>query len=159
MLENGTPSACKRLIDQSTCACNKCMRTLIPLEMFFQEQWLSRVLGPNSGPASVMWYVLLEYILYQGFCVYQYAQLEKKLDHFTTFKQLQKAKQTITFRSYLYHMSNANSFGEMVLQKNFSVKENINRRSTVQDTFVPSFEAIRYDEAINDISSVPKLVG
>ena len=155
VLENGTPPACRRLIDQPTSAWNKCMGKIDTIRNVLSRAMAIR--GPNSGPASLIWNVLLEYILYQDFCVYQYAQLENKLDQFTTFKQVQKVKQTITFGSYLYHMSDSNSFGEMVLQEYFpGLKDNINCRSTVQDVFVPSFEAIGYNEAI---SSVSKLLG
>ncbi len=158
VIENGTPPPCRRLIDQPTSAWNKCMGNVDTIRNVLSRAMAVR--GPNSGPGSLMWYLLLDYILYQGFRVYQYALLEKKMDHFITFKQLQKAKQAITFRSYLYHMSSSNSFGEMVLQEYFpGLKENINRWSTVQEVCIPSFEANGCNEAINDVSSIPKPVG
>jgi hypothetical protein len=43
------------------------------------------VRGPNSGPGSLMWYGLFDYVLYLTFKIFQYKQLEARLDKFCTF--------------------------------------------------------------------------
>jgi hypothetical protein len=75
-----------------------------------------------------LWDCLFDYTLYQGFRLFQYAQMEKQLEMFATFKQLQKAKKKVTFRSYLYSLSGGNGLGEMIIQEYFpGLKECINR--------------------------------
>jgi len=71
VIENGTALACRRLIDQPTSAWNKCMGNIDTIRNILLRAMA--VQGPNGGPASLMWYFLLDYILYQGFHVYQYA--------------------------------------------------------------------------------------
>ena len=50
---------------------------------------IKAVRGPDSGPGSLMWYTIFDYIFFNSFRIFQYAQLEKKLDRINTFKELQ----------------------------------------------------------------------
>ena len=94
MKENGTPPPCHRLVDLPTSAWNKSIgnvdtiRNVISCEM--------AVHGHNSGPGSLVWDCLFDYTLYPGFWLVQYAKIEKQLERFATFKELQKAKKNIT---------------------------------------------------------------
>jgi len=75
--------------------------------------------------------------------------VEDRLDHFATFKKLQRAKQGVTFRSYLNHMSDANIFKEIIPQEHSpGLKENIIPCSKVQEVYSTSVEAVGSVETI-----------
>jgi len=77
------------------------------------------VRGPNSGPGSLIWFELLGYMFYDGFCLYQHGQLEKSLHIFSTFKQFQRARRKVTFTSFLFQVVHGNCFDETTMQKHF----------------------------------------
>jgi hypothetical protein len=57
------------------------------------------------------------------------------LDKFGTFKQLQKEKRRITFRSLLYQLSDSNVFGEMIMKEHCpGLMEFVNGGSSLTET-------------------------
>ena len=48
--------------------------------------------GRDIGPGSLLWFVLLDYLLVQAFCHYQHAKVEHKLGKFVSMKQFQEAR-------------------------------------------------------------------
>ena len=58
--------------------------------------------GQDSGPGSLLWFVLVDHLLAQAFCHFQHAQVDHKLDTFVSFKQFQmERKRTHSYRSFL----------------------------------------------------------
>ena len=85
------------------------------------------VRGPDSGPGSLMWFVMFGYTLYNAFRLYQHGHLESQLDSFQSFKQLQKARQKITYTKFLFYLKNSDCFCEESMKKFFpGLKELIN---------------------------------
>ena len=78
------------------------------------------VRGADSGPGSLLWYTLLDYVLYNAFCFFQISMMEKKLRCITSFKQLQKLKQKqLKFTAFLFKLCDPGCFGEMMMKKFF----------------------------------------
>jgi hypothetical protein len=73
--ESGTPPSCRRLVDLTTSAWNKSMSNVDTIRNVISRAMAVR--GHNSGPASLLWDCLFDYTLYQGFRLFQYAQIEK----------------------------------------------------------------------------------
>ena len=58
--------------------------------------------GPDSGPGSLFWFVLMDYILFQAFRHYQHAEIERNLDRMVSFKQFQmERRRKVSYRCYL----------------------------------------------------------
>ena len=101
--KNGSPTTYHRLIDLVYSFWNTCIGNVDTVRKIVKR--IKAVRGPDSGPGSLMWYNLLDYTFPNGFRVYQYTQLESKLDSFTSFKELQKARQKITLSSDSLHVN------------------------------------------------------
>ena len=126
VIMNGTPASCRRLLDLPTSLWNKLMGNVDTVRKVVKKTKAIR--GPNSGPGSLMWYTVFDYIFYNAFRIYQYARLESKMGEITTVKQLHREKQKVTFRSFLFKLSDPDCFGEMVMQKYFpGLREHIDR--------------------------------
>ena len=81
--------------------------------------------GHNSGPGSLMWYTVFDYIFYNAFRIYQYTRLESKMGEITTVKQLHREKQKVTFRSFLFKLSDPDCFGKWLCRSTSQAYENI----------------------------------
>ena len=129
VVQLGTPPPCRRLIDLVFSFWNKCMGNVDVVRKVLRRRRAWR--GPDSGPGSLMWCVLLGYALYDAFRLYQHGQLEGQLDEIVSFKQFQKARQKIcTFSKYLYKLANGGCFEEQHLAGFFpGLKEFINHGS------------------------------
>ena len=56
----------------------------------------------NSGPGSLLWFFLMDYLLVQHFCHFQHAQLEHRLGNFESFEKFQnERKRKSSHRAYL----------------------------------------------------------
>ena len=86
IMENGTPPPCRRFIDIVFSFWNKCMGNVDIVRKVLKKRMAVR--GPDSGPGSLMWFVMFGYTLYNAFRLYQHGQLESQLDSFQSFKQL-----------------------------------------------------------------------
>ena len=125
VMENGTPTHCRRLIDIVFSYWNKCMGNVDIVRKVLKKR--KAVRGPNSGPGSLMWFELIGYLFYDGFRLYQHGQLESKLRKFKSFKQFQKARRAITFTSYLFELGNGDGFSEESMSSFFpGLRELIN---------------------------------
>ncbi len=118
VIKNGTPASCRRLTDLIVSFWNKCMGNVDTVRNVVKEQMAKR--GPDSGPGSLTWSNLLDYILYQAFRTYQHGQIESKLDTFVSFKQLQEHKfRSSSFSAYLWYLCDRDSFNPSKMQEFF----------------------------------------
>ena len=69
--EYGTPPPCRRLLDLSTSFWNKCMGNVDTVRKVVKN--VKALHGPDSGPGSLMWYTIFDYIFYNSFRIFQYA--------------------------------------------------------------------------------------
>jgi hypothetical protein len=102
VIKNGTPPKCRRLVDLVVCMWNKFMGHVDVLRKVVRGTKTRR--GPDSGPASLMWYTFLDYVLYNGFRLFQYVCMEDQLDGITSYSQMQSLRKSITFRNFLYKL-------------------------------------------------------
>ena len=106
IVQKGTATKIRRFIDLPTSFWNKCMGNVDTLRHVIRGARAKR--GPDSGPGSLLWFVLIDYVLYQAFCHYQHAQIEGKLDNFYSFKQLHNdRKKIVSYRAYLTKLLDA----------------------------------------------------
>lgn len=130
---NVTPPSCRRFIDLATCFWNKCMGNVDTLRKIVKGARAIR--GPDSGPGSLFWFTLLDYIFYQAFQHYQHGQMESKLDDFKSFKQFQQArKKNKSYRAYLRLLSNyIGGLDSNKMDEYFpGLRQQVNRRCTSQ---------------------------
>ncbi|KAL7459526.1 hypothetical protein ACHAWC_011246 [Mediolabrus comicus] len=103
VMQHGTPTSCRRLIDMATSLWNKCMGNVDTIRRVVKTARAIR--GRDSGPGSLMWSVILDYILYQAFRVHQHGCLEHKVGSFKSFKQFQREKKrNKSYRAFLYQL-------------------------------------------------------
>ena len=106
IVQKGTATKIRRFIDLPTSFWNKCMGNVDTLRHVIRGARAKR--GPDSGPGSLLWFVLIDYVLYQAFRHYQHAQIEGKLDNFYSFKQLHNdRKKIVSYRAYLTKLLDA----------------------------------------------------
>ena len=106
----GTPPPCRRIIDLVFSFWNKCMGNVDVVRKVLRRRRACR--GPDSGPGSLIWCVMIGYALYNAFRLHQHVELEVQLDTLVSFKQFQKARQKITFTKFLYKLANGGFFDE-----------------------------------------------
>mmetsp|Transcript_56501 Transcript_56501/g.120005 ORF Transcript_56501/g.120005 Transcript_56501/m.120005 type:complete len:754 (+) Transcript_56501:1863-4124(+) len=100
MQEHGTPPSARRFIDIVTVYWNKCMGYVDTLRKTVRQAVAKY--GPDCGPASLYWFILLDYVLYQAYWHYIHGQMEHKVAGFKSFKQFQMERHRNTsYRSYL----------------------------------------------------------
>mmetsp|Transcript_19583 Transcript_19583/g.33127 ORF Transcript_19583/g.33127 Transcript_19583/m.33127 type:complete len:478 (-) Transcript_19583:194-1627(-) len=105
LVEHGTPTSCKRIIDVATCLWNKCMGNVDTVRRVVTMARAKR--GKGSAPGSLYWFHLLDYILYQAFRVHQHSSIEGNMDSIETQKRFQsERKRGRTYRGYLYKFVN-----------------------------------------------------
>ena len=68
VMENGTPPPCRRLLDKATSCWNKCMGNVDTVRKVLGSHKVKR--GSNTGPGSLQWYQLFNYICYNAWKVY-----------------------------------------------------------------------------------------
>ena len=99
-VKHGTAPKVRRFIDLPTSFWNKCMGNVDAVRRSVREAMAVR--GPDSGPGSLLWFSLFDYILVQAHCHYQHAKIETALDRFSSFKQFKmERRRTNSYRSYL----------------------------------------------------------
>ena len=104
--KNGTSQSARCFIDMATVFWNKCMGNVDTVRRIIREATAKR--GRNSGPGSLYWFVLLDYILFQAFRHYQHGQMESKLDKFKSFKQYQQERKRISsYQMFLNKLKNS----------------------------------------------------
>ena len=125
--ENGTPMTCRRFIDLAYCFWNKRMGNVDTVRKVIRR--IKAVRGPDSGPGSLMFLNVLDYTFFNAFRIYQHAQIESKLESFTTFKQLQKARQTISSSpAFLFMLSHPDCLNYERMQRFYpGLREAIDR--------------------------------
>ena len=69
VIMNVTPALCRRLLDLPTSLWNKLMGNVDTVQKVVNKTKAIR--GPNSGPGSLMWYTVFDYIFYNAFRIYQ----------------------------------------------------------------------------------------
>ena len=95
------------------------------------------VRGPDSGPGSLLWFTLLDYILYQSFRLYQHGHMEGKLETFKSFKQFQKERQrNKSYRSFLFCLCNYTGGLESTKMDEYfpGLRQQIDHRTNKQDS-------------------------
>ena len=68
IIDKGTPPSYRRLLDTTTSCWNKCMGNVDTVQKVFDLHKVKR--GSNTGPGSLQWYQLFDYIVEQ-FCCYE----------------------------------------------------------------------------------------
>ena len=134
VVENGTPPPCRRLIYITFSYWNKMMGNVDIMRKVLEKR--KAVRGPDSSPGSLMWFSLLGYTIYNAFRLYQHAQLERKLKEYKTFKQFQKARQLMTYTSFLFKLGvGPKCLCERAMVQYYpGLKEHLNHNHCVQDT-------------------------
>ena len=134
VVENGTPPPCRRLIDITFSYWNKMMGNVDIMRKVLEKR--KAVRGPDSSPGSLMWFSLLGYTIYNAFRLYQHAQLERKLTDYKTFKQFQKARQLMTYTSFLFKLGvGPNYLCERAMVQYYpGLKKHLNHSHCLQET-------------------------
>ena len=116
--ERGTPPPCRRLVDIMVSFWNKNMGYVDVLRKVIKSCRAKR--GPDSGPGSLLWSVLVDFSLYEGMRLYQYTLLGSRVDNFATYFQLNKARQkTITYSAFIHLLSNEDQLYEEAFERVF----------------------------------------
>jgi len=103
--EKGTPRPVEKFVDLLTHIWNKLMGFVDTIRKVLMGVRVAKR-GPNTKPGSMLWYSNFDYVLYNAFRTFQYALLEEKMDSFTSYQAMQKARQSTTFKDYCYGLSN-----------------------------------------------------
>ena len=111
IIDKGTPPPCRRMLDTSTSCWNKCMGNVDTVRKVLGLHKVKR--GSNTGPGSLQWYQLFNYIAYNAWRVYLLHDIHKKKMHkiktWTQFRNCKKKRQS--FRCFLDLLSCRDSFG------------------------------------------------
>eukprot|EP00984_Skeletonema_dohrnii_P032459 scaffold26691_cov108-Skeletonema_dohrnii-CCMP3373.AAC.1 len=151
VLKNGTPPPCRRLIDLMFCYWNKCMGNVDLVRKVIKSR--EAEYGSNSGPGSLMWFIMFGYSLFNGFRFHQHALIEPRLNTFTTFKQLQVARKRYggTFEEYLMELGTGDFFSLEALRKFYpGLKEKIDGAGPLSVAAAPGQDAVasQLDEVV-----------
>ena len=66
VIDYGTPPRVRRFVDLPTSFWHQCMVNVDSVRRIVQEAMAKR--GRNSGPGSLLWFVLMNYLFFQTFC-------------------------------------------------------------------------------------------
>ena len=114
----GTPPPCKRLLDITTSCWNKCMGNVDTVRRLLCYHKVKR--GRNSGPGSLVWYMIFNYILVNAYKTYMCKVLVDHMDsnRLKSWQQLKmKRKRDISFRNFLDSLANRDQFGLFMIDK------------------------------------------
>ena len=116
--ERGTPPPCRRLVDIMVSFWNKNMGYVDIMRKVIKSCRAKR--GPDSGPGSLMWSVLIDFSIYEAMRLYQYTLIGSKVDMFATYYQLNKARQkSITYAAFIHLLSNEDQLYEEAFERIF----------------------------------------
>ena len=154
--ENGTPPTFTRFVDLLINTWNKFMGFVDTVRKVLKGVRAKR--GPNSKPGSLLWDTFFDYQFFNAFRVYQYALLEDQMDTFTSFEQVKKARQKITFKQFCFGLCEKDELHADSMSKFFpGLREKIDRgfsahRSAQTESHVHVDRTVRVDQEQPDFA-------